>query len=182
VIVAWKPEYAQARKEKAEADPEYKKKRNEQGCKDKEARKEYMADYYKANPEKFPGRTPEQQAAYNEARRKKYAENAVWRDGHKATVRAWAEANPEKRFAQRLRQYGITPEQYKQMMDAQGNACAICGYSDTTDPKMFPHVDHCHETNKVRGILCSHCNMAIGKFKNSEKLLLSAAEYVRKHG
>ncbi len=180
--MAWKPEHAQARKAKSEADPEYKKRRNEQSCKDKEARKKYMAEYYKSNPEKFSRRTPEQQTAYNETRRKKYAESQEVRDAAKASVKEWQEANPEKRFAQRLRQYGITPEQHKQMMDAQGNACAICGHSDMSDPRMFPHVDHCHETKKVRGILCSHCNMAIGKFKNSEKLLLAAAEYIRKRG
>lgn len=147
----------------------------------REARKEYMRAYYAANPEKFTRRTPEKQSAYNAARRKKYAENKDWRDAHKETVRQWQADNPEKRHAQRIRKYGLTPATFKALMKSQGWACAICGHT-TVSERMFPMVDHCHSTGKVRGILCSNCNMGLGKFKDSQELLTRAIAYLLSRG
>lgn len=175
--MAWKPEYAAARKAKAQSDPEYRAKRNAQSVSNPLARKEYMANYYEANPDKFKGRTPEQRESYNAKRRTKYAEDAQFRESHKATVREWAAQNPEKKHAQRVRKYGLTPEQMKAMLDAQGQACAVCGHTEKRH-KLFPMIDHCHTTGKVRGILCSRCNMAIGLFRDSPELMRKAIEYL----
>jgi hypothetical protein len=93
--------------------------------------------------------------------------------------------DPEKsRAARRLerlsRVYGITEEQFR----ALGTTCHICGsdnagrFSKTGRP-FHLSVDHCHDTGKVRGLLCNHCNVGIGFFKNNPALLLKTIAYLR---
>lgn len=178
----WKMEYAEARKKKAAEDPEYRAKRNAQSAKDKDARKAYMQEYYKRNPEKFQRRTPEKQAEYNAKRRAKYAENQEFRDALRASVKEWQQANPHKRKSQRLMKYGLTHAEFSDMMTAQGGACAICGHQDMSIRNFFPVVDHCHNTGKVRGLLCMNCNQGIGKFKDDPILLRRSAEYLLSRG
>jgi hypothetical protein len=174
----WKKEYAANRRLKSVSDPEYRAKRNAQSTTDKVARAQYMKAYYLANPEKFPKRTPEQQAKYNESRRKKYAEHEATREALKKAAKEWQIANPKKRHAQRLRKYGLTPQQFDSMMTLQSGACAIC----KTKEKGFPMIDHCHSTGRVRGLLCMQCNQGIGKLKDSEMLLRAAIKYLKTRG
>lgn len=61
-----------------------------------------------------------------------------------------------------VKQYGLTPETYSQMAKAQGGVCAICGRHQR---KQRLSVDHDHETQRVRGLLCSACNRALGRFE-----------------
>ena len=76
------------------------------------------------------------------------------------------------------RTYDFTFEQYEQMYDAQNGKCAICEsrIGNSRTGRLF--VDHCHTTNKVRGLLCSNCNHGLGQFKDSPKLLQRAIEYL----
>ncbi len=92
-------------------------------------------------------------------------------------------ANPEqyKLAGQRRhlkRVYGITPEDYLALLDSQQGRCAICRdeFKETVDK--VPHVDHCHTTGAVRGILCFTCNTALGKFRDDVDLLKSAIKYL----
>jgi hypothetical protein len=80
--------------------------------------------------------------------------------------------------AKRLRQYGITPQQVQDLLASQNHQCAICGLTDTTNPRVFPIIDHCHTKNYVRGLLCCNCNQAIGKMKDDPKLFRKAAKYL----
>lgn len=181
--MAWKPEYAATRRKKAQDDPEYRAKRNQQSCSDKEARKDYMKEYYAKNPEMWPKKDRIQLDEKNAARRSKYAQNAEHRDKMKSQASEWAKANPDKvKHARLMSAFGMSLDQFNAMMESQGNSCAICGYSDMSNPKVFPHVDHCHSTGKVRGILCSNCNMALGKFKDDTSRLYSAISYLASHG
>jgi len=72
--------------------------------------------------------------------------------------------------------YGITLNQYNDMLEKQGGGCKICGQKP--NGRMFP-VDHDHKTGKVRHILCPECNHGIGNFKDNVSLLLRAIEYLQ---
>lgn len=75
------------------------------------------------------------------------------------------------------KQYGITLEEYNQMLQAQNNTCAIC-----IKPIDMPCVDHDHITGKVRGLLCRSCNTALGFFQDDPTLCLKAAKYLQLFG
>jgi hypothetical protein len=78
------------------------------------------------------------------------------------------------------RQYNLSLEEYDAMFEAQGFACAIC---KTTTPgartKHF-HVDHCHTTGVVRGLLCHKCNRGIGLFDDNPDRVSQALAYLTK--
>ena len=79
--------------------------------------------------------------------------------------------------AVRLRQrYSITPQDYDAMLAAQGGLCAICRQAPTKSVPLC--VDHCHNSKKVRGLLCSRCNAGLGHFLDRPALLLKAANYL----
>lgn len=73
----------------------------------------------------------------------------------------------------RKHNYGITPEDYAAMCK-RDPICAICKRADK--PLV---VDHNHDTDKVRGRLCTNCNTALGKFGDSEEMLTRAIEYLK---
>jgi len=83
--------------------------------------------------------------------------------------------------------YGITREQYDALLAEQKGCCAICGsaasysrnYKFTGLAKFS--VDHCHTTGKVRGLLCTKCNRALGLLNDSIETVLRMAKYLRKH-
>lgn len=85
---------------------------------------------------------------------------------------------------ERARRFGITAERYVEMLVAQDGKCAICRQIKTTTRNgkvKTLAVDHDHETGDVRGLLCSACNTAIGKFGDDRERLLSAVRYLDKH-
>lgn len=102
-------------------------------------------------------------------------------------TRAWKAANQKEwdRSARRshLKQkYGITPEEFARMFNDQGKRCAICGAIEATDGRGFrPHVDHCHRTGKVRGILCGRCNKGLGALKDDPLIVRSALDYLERN-
>lgn len=75
--------------------------------------------------------------------------------------------------------YGITPEQYNEMLLSQGAGCAIC-FSTNPGSKENFSVDHCHKTNQIRGLLCDTCNRGIGLLKDDPEILQQASEYLKK--
>lgn len=77
-------------------------------------------------------------------------------------------------LANRLRMYGITVEDYKKMIEKQDSRCVICGFQSDN---LF--VDHCHKTEKVRGLLCRHCNTGLGFFRDDIEVLVKAIDYLR---
>lgn len=74
--------------------------------------------------------------------------------------------------------YGITPEQWQAQLEAQDYRCAICRREDWGGKHGVPHADHCHETDRFRGILCDWCNRGIGQFSDDPALLRAAADYL----
>jgi hypothetical protein len=97
-----------------------------------------------------------------------------------AARKIWTANNKDKiRNADLKRKYGITLTQYKEILLNQDGECAIC---ESTDPRGHGdfHVDHCHSTGAVRGLLCSDCNLAIGLLKDSPKLVRYALNYLER--
>lgn len=83
--------------------------------------------------------------------------------------------NRESSYRQR---YGITLEQKNQMLAMQGGVCAICK-TDSPPTATGWHVDHCHNSRVVRGILCQQCNNMLGNAKDSPEILIQAASYLK---
>ena len=104
-------------------------------------------------------------------------------------VRAWRIANPEKYAEQLARQAAknkgkpswlrrLTREEYDAMLSSQGGNCALGRKSFSKDNT--PVLDHCHLTDKNRGLLHSACNLGIGHFKDDPETCVLAAEYLRR--
>lgn len=139
-------------------------------------RSDYKRRWRKANPdkqkeyrrrydEKHPGRSRKQRVAATKAWRKRNPKK--FREAHRKYQLNW---RLQKKF-------GITIQQRDAMLAAQGGKCKGCG-SDTPNWKGDWHVDHCHKTNKVRGILCHNCNTALGRVKDSPDVLRNLARYL----
>lgn len=79
-----------------------------------------------------------------------------------------------------LRNYGLTEFEYKKLVQQQDGKCAICDIEPSAfnNHKRGLHVDHDHETNVVRGLLCGNCNAALGHFHDSVDNLAAAIQYL----
>lgn len=81
------------------------------------------------------------------------------------------------RDLQLKKKYGLGEAEYNGLLREQGGACAICRSEISGGVGVF-HVDHCHATKVVRGLLCMRCNHGLGNFKDDPTLLRKAAEYL----
>ena len=122
------------------------------------------------------------------------AARAVDPEANRRRVREWQAANPEKlrakseRFAELgkkrvsdrksylKRTYGLTVDDYDRMLESQGGGCAICGRAPRNDIAL--HVDHCHHTGAIRGLLCFRCNNALGDLDHDLDLFRAAVAYL----
>ena len=108
--------------------------------------------------------------------KEKYAKSA---DRQKAYQKQRNLENPTRIKENNLKKYGLTLPQFEELKLKQGGKCAICKTNLEHDSKS--HVDHCHRTNVVRGLLCHLCNPGLGMFKDSIEILKSAQEYLEKY-
>ena len=125
----------------------------------------------------------------------------LWRannpDKHQATKRLWRKNNADKialqaeKYKPRRRTlrrkewlkklYGLSERQYQKILIAQNGVCSVCGLPETHTCKgkvIKLAVDHCHKTNKVRGLLCKKCNVALGLLGDNLDVLASASSYL----
>lgn len=142
--------------------------------KTKEQIKKYNKEY-SARPEviaraKIRNARPERKLT-----RKKYKQTEA---GKRSNLKYRRKPNVKLRYENyRLKvRYGITRKEYWELVAKQKGVCAICGKSD--GKKL--HVDHCHKTKKIRGLLCGSCNRALGLLKDDTRLLLQAIKYLKK--
>ena len=109
----------------------------------------------------------------------------VGRPDNAARSRAWRAANPRLAKDYKLKStYGVPLGWYDATLAKQNGRCAICTTTDSGGRGDF-HLDHCHDTGSVRGLLCSNCNVGIGHFRHSKELLVEAIRYLaesRGHG
>ena len=139
------------------------------GKKNPEKRRGYVRKYRANNIEKI--REAKRQLRKNPEGRKKLNE----------TTNRWRLKFPEREKNNHLKsQYGIGLPAYKEILKKQRNRCAICKTHMKELPTMLC-VDHCHKSNKVRGLLCAGCNHLLGKAKDSIKILNSAKRYLKKY-
>lgn len=109
-------------------------------------------EYTKSNRHKHR----ERDKTYSKEYRKRFPEKAKLKDRRK-----------------NLKKYGLTPEDFDNMLRDQNDRCKICREEDI----MF-HVDHDHKTGKVRGLLCSNCNTGLGLFRDNVAYLENAINYL----
>lgn len=87
-----------------------------------------------------------------------------------------------QRHRNRKSKYGLTEEQYNQLRIEQSDECKICktvmDFSVKPDMKTRAVVDHCHNSNKVRGLLCARCNQALGLMRDDPDILRNAIQYI----
>lgn len=139
---------------------------------------------YWVTPEKF---------AFNQKRNGKWAKENV--EAHRRNNKKWNRENRE-RFNENKRRsaknnpdsckniqlrnkFGITLEEYKNILAKQNECCAICGEKCRTGKDLA--VDHNHQTSKVRGLLCQGCNIGLGQFKESKIIFSNAIRYLKKY-
>jgi hypothetical protein len=142
--------------------------------------------YYKQNTSthkkcKSCGAIKERSEYYKDSRRKDGI-TAYCKPCKLEINQAWRESNPDKyqksvvdlKWTAKSRRYGISKEEFFTMLEQQNNSCAICKESIGESA----HVDHCHSSGKVRGLLCASCNKGLGMFKDNIAHLESAIEYL----
>lgn len=91
-------------------------------------------------------------------------------------VESRAKRAEKARWSRIKKEYGLSEDQVQTMLVDQGNACAIC----SADIATGYHIDHCHTTGKVRSLLCSRCNQAIGLLDEDRAKIQKAADYIRR--
>ncbi len=77
----------------------------------------------------------------------------------------------------KLKKYKLSIKDYTELIYTQRNRCAIC---DKPAEGKTLHIDHNHETGKVRGLLCHNCNVLLGHAKEDKNILMSAIQYLNR--
>lgn len=129
----------------------------------REENKENLREYYKKYRMENADKKKEQDKKYREANPDKVRKNSL------AYINRNKEALEEKRIK---RVYGINKTEYQEMLERQEGKCAICKKKE----KLV--IDHDHESGKVRGLLCTRCNTAIGYFLDDIESIKSAISYL----
>jgi hypothetical protein len=118
----------------------------------------------------------------NKAKAKASAKISQNKPENKKRRQAYASTTERKAIVRAqglLRTYGLTVEEYNQMLIDQKGACAICNIHQTELDRILC-VDHDHETGLIRGLLCSNCNTGIGYLKDSKEILINSIKYLER--
>lgn len=139
-------------------------------------RRHYNQLWAKQNPERSKEITQKSQKKHY-SKRKQYFRK--WKAENPDRWEAlWKTNNAKLALEKRLWAYNLSVEEYREILDRASKQCAICGFS-FEQPTRDEHIDHCHETGLIRGLLCRHCNYMLGYAKDSLLLLQKAAEYLQ---
>jgi hypothetical protein len=145
-----------------------------------------------ANPEKYRESVMRAQAKKKaedpEAWRKHHREYQAARraanpEPHRKHVRNWKTKHPERHAAgirkQVLRRKGLTSVEFDALLKKQRGRCAICRCKEPGGKGTWK-IDHCHKTNKVRGLLCNGCNTGLGMLRDNPKIIEAAIQYLER--
>lgn len=132
--------------------------------------------------------TSEKQLAQQRARYHQLKQNPAWLTDRNRKRREYEahrrNSNPDKmrsyfRNGNLKKLYGITTEQFNVMAEDQNYTCKVCGTAPgNTNRRDRLHVDHCHTTGKIRGLLCANCNNAMGYAGDDPMRLRALADYL----
>lgn len=101
------------------------------------------------------------------------------REKARVHIKRWRTKNPDSRHYEHVKKrYGLTREQYDALLHLQNGLCAICRRGPEGSGKQRLTVDHDHRTGEVRGLLCNHCNAALGNFRDDPLVLRAAITYL----
>ena len=157
-------------------------KRQEYYAKNRQRIRDKSAKYYADNRQRILERTADANKKNpfpNREKAKKFAQENP--EKLKKYQKTWKERHPEKRKLytrnSRIRAYGIEPKVYYEMLEKQGQRCAIC---NAESKRRAMSIDHDHKTGKVRGLLCDGCNMSLGHVER-EEWLEKAMQYLAQH-
>lgn len=104
--------------------------------------------------------------------------NKMCRNCHKSQCKErWHSRSWLDRWSSRNYKYGVTKEFLVALYKKQDGKCAICGEIPQSERRL--HVDHCHSTGAVRGLLCHGCNTGIGALQEDAEILSRAIDYLR---
>ncbi len=149
---------------------------------------QYQKQYYKKHVEKirkyYEEHREEIQARekqYNVKRRDRKAEyDKEYRAEHRGDRERYREEHRADQWASQVKlRYGVSPEDYDQMLVEQDGCCAICGRHQTKFKERLC-IDHNHETGIVRGLLCRRCNLLLGHAHDSVTILQLAIDYLKR--
>lgn len=142
-----------------------------------------LPDAFCTDPEKRNGKASMCRDCHNQRRRESYRNNPKTKE----VLARYRKQYPERRREYRRNDYrlnvrprrlaerfNITVEEYDALFELQGGVCAICRLTSN----IALAVDHCHQTGRVRGLLCNSCNLALGNFKDDPLRLKSALNYL----
>lgn len=149
------------------------------------SKKEIDKIYYNKNKDKILSQVntraankKEEVAAYQKAYRTKHKEKLKVYYKAREKVRSKDPIYQAQKRNYRLKKdYGITIEDYNRMLSKQNNSCALC-FRTAAEGKQL-HVDHCHKTLRVRGLLCAECNWYLSKLDKDFRLLSRLSTYTK---
>ncbi len=151
----------------------------------------HPAEFFCKDKNRRDGRHPWCRSCAKEGQRRSLAKPAV-RERQREYQRLWAQrpdnrtrrlahqktdaGKAAKRRAKLKAKYGLTETKYNKIFTDQSGICAVC--KSTFKSSKHTHIDHCHKTGKVRGILCHNCNRALGAVGDSSDILLALISYL----
>lgn len=148
-----------------------------------EERRKYFRDYYHSHKPLYKKSKEGKENNIKEYQQKYYQTYKVSKKENLKEYRQMYYKNNKEFLTQcnyirsLKREYNITPEEYNTLFINQKGCCAICGrHQSELKQKLF--VDHDHNTNAVRGLLCIKCNFALGYMNDDTALLESAIKYL----
>lgn len=144
-------------------------------CKDKEKEKQRHREYNKTHKKEIRTYQKRYYQSHKEELKPYHREYYL---NHK-------ESESDHSKSLRPKKYGLTPDEYSDLLKSHDGVCAICGKQETakaykTDNIRQLSIDHDHTTGKVRGLLCSKCNLMVSHADDSPSILRKAADYLER--
>jgi hypothetical protein len=138
--------------------------------------RQYHSNWRKSHPESVKWSSNK----YHQANRKKMIiKSKAYHQRMKRERPDYVLKQQRKRSLAKL--YGLSTEEYNIMFESQRGLCAVCCLPDSSRRDGRLSVDHNHKTGKIRQLLCTKCNLALGAVGDKIENLLSMIEYIKKH-